>query len=442
MRVSPDTTRDTTARPWCPVYAARVRDLPSRFWAPADLTELRAAIDAVDCAGLPLVVDAWGWGGDDAAPAAIELPRARPHPAALTLLARAAGVQPAVLGALVAGEVWVDDAGAPALWPCYPEEDAQWRPAAEVEARRLGVDLPARHLDEPFDPAWYLARTGPDALGRWLAGRGVDAGGIEVRTIVAPPRRRLRPVRHEGGWRGPSVVAQALSRLAWGPIVDEVDLDRRLRQVCAGLGGEVVEPPPSPAWEDLSLAPGDGRLDGLRAEPGGVVVRCGDRAVLVAAGGAVGPAPAFPSPGHGPTSPCGRFTWAGTAVERLADGVQVGELPDAPPPRGPVVLPPPDAPTTVLGGVRFTIRRASGRVAPGPGAAFALGADGRWRWVQGGVLGVGRRSVARLGSPAHHAAFSPDGAALWVLTDDVLAHLVDDGGWRLVRSWPVAEVSP
>lgn len=408
------------------------RDLVDRFWAPADLDELRAAGAEAEAADWPDAREAWTWDGDRRARAVVRLPLTRPHPAAAVAWGRARGWAPGVVAAVLAEAAWIDDAGRAVRWPWYREQDAAERPGALAAVD--GLALPPRFLDEPHDPAWYFARSGAAAL--------PDLPVVSV--LPLPPRARFRPVRHEGGWRGPSALEQQVQRLVHGWVTDEAHLDRVLRAVCAGFGGAAApEPPSAPAplardaWPD-----GDGRLEGLRTHPEGVEVTSGPRSVVWTADGRADDGPRRPEPAAcGVLSACERYALRGAEVVHRADDVVVAELPEAPASRR-RLIPAPDRPTTVLGGVSFTVRRAGSAVVPGVAQALVLPAGQPWRWVLDGILGVGRRAVGWLGDDARHAAFTADGGGLWVLTGDALHLLVDEGGWRLLRSWPVAEVRP
>lgn len=422
-----------------------MRDLVSRFWAPADLAELRVAVVEAAGADGPDASEAYGWGGDPGAVAFARLPVPRLHPAVLPAWARSRGWSVTAAAAVAAEAAWVDEAGRPVRWPWYREEDAEERPRAERADD--GLALPPRLLDEPFDPSWYFARSGPAALD------GLDAFVVSV--VPLPPAGRWRPARHEGGWTGPSALEQHVRRLIHGVVEDEEALDALLRRVCAGFGGEVA---PAPAVEPESGVPGEGdpvddgapaRLDGLRGVAGGVEVTAGARVRRVSPDGPgvrfARASDALPGWGDGVASTCGRYLLATReepTIVRVSDGVVVAELPTPRAPRR-TLLPPRAGATTTLGGVRFTVSRAGTAVAPGTPEALAVGPGGQWRWVVDGVLGVGRKAVASLGDAARHAAFAPDGRAVWVLTDDALHHLVEEGGdWRLAASWPAAEVTP
>lgn len=443
----------------------------------------------------------------------LTLPEPRPHPGAVRLWAEATGDRLDALEAVLAEEAWIDDDGQVYLWPWYPEEDADERLSAAIRAESLGVGLPPRHLDAPFDPSHYFARSGPDAVRRRVAARGVDPDAGSVRRIVVLPRAQRR---FEGGGRAPDPVSQASGRLArWtrlaefaGPeaarwLSDRIDAD--LRRLAASLVGDPwpVAPPDAVrlATPSPDARPAGGRLCGLAVVDGGAVVvlehggwlhldndgavvgRWPGRVVFAARGGvlveldgelavrdlaacgwrsgwladavdALGidrvPTPVDVDDRSTPEiSACGRYALdadEGATVVRLSDqlvvdealsgfwGVTTRKKPLFDPERVS------DGVVTELGGVRFTVSRGNGRVAPGRGWALALGADDRWWWSMGEILATRGKAVARVGVPVLHAAFAADASAWWALT---ASHLVTVAlPSARARALPLPAVSP
>lgn len=458
-------------------------DLARRFFAPPDLVALHAAVREAEARGGPPASEAWGgWAGDPTGWSRIELPVARPHPAAFSGWADAVRVPPEALQALVAEAVWVDDDGRFRLWPWYPEEEATERPLAAADAARLGVALPPRHLDAPYDPAWYFARSGLPSLGRVLAARGIDLGAGMVRVVPVPPLREFHEVRYPGGGRELPATAQALHALLARASDDPEGLDGLLSRVCRAFGASVVEPPPERLELEIppsGAAEGDGRVDSVSAVDTGAVLGRGETWSLVGPDGQTSPRRvgtvgfaarsgvfvSFPAGGSGvwdlvrdrwcegdwrahaalfgvEAPPFPLSAWNGIPVRsacglyddeapvvRLADGVAVGRLPRGRAARRPPLLDvdalQPGA--TVLSGIRFAVRRTPALVVPGRRSfAFTLaGARGprteRWHWCTGDGIGIGPRTVARLGVDVHHAAWDATGDHLWVVT---AAHLV------------------
>jgi hypothetical protein len=450
----------------------RTSDLLRRFYAPDDLDALRDAVAALDASGWPDAGEVWRWGGDRTVWSRLALPSPRPHPVATALWARRLGLDPAALRGLVAEQIWVDDKGGLVAWPWYPEEDDAARPEAEARAAAWGVAVPSRHLDAPYDPAWYLARSGPEALAALVRRSGGDPDDTRVVAVPVPPLRTMPDVRHEGGGKAPPETLQRLRALA---VVDDDEVDARLARVCAAFGA--VLPPVVP--EPTALAPLDGsagapgRIDGLWCVDGGVVLSAGDAWRFVSDAGVAGPwqpgAVAFAARGgvfvdgdhlfdlaagawrSGPwedhrallgvelppyrpwafrgrssRSDCGRYTNEtdeDDIVVRAADATWVGPWPGTSRSRAPALLAPVAAGVvTTLRGVVFTVRRTTSAVVERADArAFVLDPDEEWVWFDAGVFGVGRKARARLGPVAHQVAFDLAGARWWALLD---AHLV------------------
>ncbi len=274
------------------------RRSPSRapsFYRPRSLAELAAAVAAGDEAASGETRELWScW---DAGASTLHLPGPRLHPAAAALLAPAAGTTRLALDAVMRRRAYVDDDGALRLWPWYPEEDEGARPRAVAEAAACGLPLPRELLDEPFEPAHYLQRSGLEVLTAWLASRGVDASAARVDRVPVPPRAAFRDERFEGGLSAPSRAAQAVSRLLRTvqlfEYVDDAEerarlearLDADLARLCARLAGEDGEDgedgSPSPAAEEpepIALPPSEseqppvGRVVRIFAVKGGAVL--------------------------------------------------------------------------------------------------------------------------------------------------------------------------
>jgi hypothetical protein len=274
----------------------------ARFFAPEHPSDIAAALDWVQERSVGDAKEVWerlGWGGDASVWSILALPASVPHPLAVPLVAGAIGQPPGALRALMVGEAWRDCDGLLRLWPWYPEEDADARPLAEAAAATTGVALPVRHLDEPYDAAWYLRRTGPAALERLLA--EYDVALPTVDRVPIPPPDALPKTRFEGGAPAPGVASQAARRLiravelvsyvgraeARAPYLRHVE--HALARLCAALGGPPL-PTPEPDRSPLvasSEPPVPGRVDGLWAVDDGVVLSAGDAALHVGGDGAI-----------------------------------------------------------------------------------------------------------------------------------------------------------
>jgi hypothetical protein len=268
------------------------------FFEPASPDELAAALAWTDAHSKGDAEHVWGYDGDPEAWSVLRLPSPRIHPRAAEMFAVAAGVPASAIAAVLAGHAFVDDDGVLRLWPWYPEEEAATRPIAERQAAELGVALPRAHLDQPFEPAHYVARASMAALERWLAARGVDASRARVDRVPMPPRNAFAMECYEGGMHAPTPGRQALARLAYTTslfdyiregdegatrVQFEARLDRDLAIACARIGGgamparaaEEAEPVVVPEIETAPI----GRVQGLLALRG--------RALLVTEGALV-----------------------------------------------------------------------------------------------------------------------------------------------------------
>lgn len=228
----------------------------------------------------------WRWGH-------VQLSRPVLHPVACHRWALALGWRPEVAAALLDGEVYLEVDGSPALWPWYREQDAALRASAASRGAALGVPLPPRFLDEPYESAWYLRRAGLAALMQAVRAAGLaDLEAATIDVVPAPPLRERPPIREVGGVV-PGRVSQALSRLVEyatlaargeAPEVDQA-LRRALTVVVAELGGEVSPParerevpilsgaPPRPAHLATASAPDRfSTLLGVWAAEGGLVL--------------------------------------------------------------------------------------------------------------------------------------------------------------------------
>ena len=245
----------------------------------------------------------WTEGDASAAWTVLALPVPRLHPRAPELFAAAAGVPVSALRAVLERAAYIADDGAVRLWPWYPEEDADERPRARELAARLGVLLPGELLDEPYEPAYYLRRSGMAAVRAWLAARGIDADRAVLTRVVLPTAKGYPMHRHEGGLHAPSRVAQAgaavvravemfayVSERTMG--CWEAQIDAALVRLCAALAGTVEEE--AAVTEQIatpmfaSEAPrAPGRVCGLFALTNGALLICDAAFVAVDRDGAV-----------------------------------------------------------------------------------------------------------------------------------------------------------
>lgn len=260
-----------------------------RFFAPRDADELAAALMGAE----QDESEAW---------TVVALPVPRLHPRAPELFAAAAGVPVSALRAVLERAAYIADDGAVRLWPWYPEEDADERPRARELAARLGVLLPGELLDEPYEPAYYLRRSGMAAVRAWLAARGIDADRALLERVVLPTTRTYPPHRHEGGLLARSRVVQA--GRAVSQAVDlfayvsertmgfwEAQIDAALARLCAAVEGAVdgrvvvSEKIAAPIFaSETPRAPG--RVCGVFALNDGALLVCDAALVAVDRGGA------------------------------------------------------------------------------------------------------------------------------------------------------------
>jgi hypothetical protein len=174
------------------------------------------------------------------------LPAPRLHPRAAAIFAELSGVAATAITAVVDGAAYVADDGALCLWPWYPEETVA---DAAATAARLGLALPPQHLDEPFEPAYYLRRSGSAPLIAWLTARGIDVGRASIDRLPIPPRGTWKAQRFEGSLTAPPPASQALGATLravqmFAYVNDEARpylearLDRALGQLFARLAGD------------------------------------------------------------------------------------------------------------------------------------------------------------------------------------------------------------
>ena len=163
--------------------------------------------------------EVFGWEGSDEARwrhGHLRLVAPLMHPLVGAAIAEALGWSQRALAGVLEGELYVDEAGRPRLLPWYAEEDAAARPKATARAAELGVALPERHLDEPWEGSWYVARSGARAL---LAQVGrlwpeEDPEGALVRVIPVVPMAQRPMVTMEGGHAMPGEMDRMLEA-AW-----------------------------------------------------------------------------------------------------------------------------------------------------------------------------------------------------------------------------------
>ena len=212
----------------------------------------------------------------------LALPAPRLHPRAVKIFAELSGVAATAIAAVLDGAAYVADEGELCLWPWYPEEH---EPEAAATAARLGLALPPHHLDEPFEPAYYLRRCGSAPLIAWLAARGIDVGRaliarsgsagprstaegrceVLIDRLPIPPRAMWKAQRFEGGLTAPAPASQALgATLRAVGLFEYVDdesrpyaearLDRAIGQLFARLAGD-DEPAVTPESSDALELP-------------------------------------------------------------------------------------------------------------------------------------------------------------------------------------------
>jgi hypothetical protein len=209
-----------------------------------------------------------GWGH-------FELPEPVLHPLALPAWSAAAGTPEETLRALERGEVYIGDGGGLHLWPWWPHQEAL-RPEAGARAAKLGVGMPERHLGAPWDPPFYLERTGLEALLRWLADRGVvDPEGARIRRLPLPPHGACPPVRFEGGQELPGPGDRLRDRLmevaTWyyeaGSAESRAGLGDLLTGWLAAWGAPVEAPAPPPTERLEAAGPPPAGLPGWMEPP-------------------------------------------------------------------------------------------------------------------------------------------------------------------------------
>jgi hypothetical protein len=323
--------------------AAIARELSRGFFAPRPeavaLDIERSVAILVGGRGLPALSDgpaASRWGRSDL-PRHIDVPGGVSHPAASALRAAILGRAVAQLDALGDAEIYLGDGGELHLWPWYPEQDGELRPAAIARAAELDVEPPERFLDEPFEPAWYWTRTGEAALEQLFVAAGRAPPRLEVSAI--PVFDHGEAIEWEGGGTAlpaAAQIAQELAALA-GHLehVEDVELRDRilgelrdlLADYVAAVNGEpepsrsrratleLAGAPESAAASDEEPVAAIGTTATLRrvwASDGGAVVACTGAVVVVDASGAVRRA-----------WPCEQVPWfcgAGLALSLDGDG--------------------------------------------------------------------------------------------------------------------------
>lgn len=136
------------------------------------------------------------------------------HPASAATIANARGWTPAAAQAVLDGEAYVEVDGSARLFPWYAEEDEETRPPAQARADRLGLALAPRFLDEPFESAWYVARTGPDAVGEATRVDLVPLFPMSLRPLALGPGGALSVGRITQDYE---LLLAALAPLEWAP---------------------------------------------------------------------------------------------------------------------------------------------------------------------------------------------------------------------------------
>lgn len=274
-----------------------------RFFRPERLSDLTRALEELDRCSAGDMREVWGHGARGAHTkwSQLRLPRPLLHPAAPRLWADAAGVSADALFAVQRTDAFVAGDGTLTLWPWYREEDALARPLAEAESATTGLALPADFLDEPYDPSYYLKRSGQGAVQALLAARGVAGADVGfVDRVPVPPRRGFEPVAYEGGLTAAPIAEQRFVALArWVERAADLDEDdlaelepilaHAFAEVVAAMGGDhtraaraprPVEPPP--VVEEI---PAVGRAIAVWAVDGGALLETEGRIIEVAADG-------------------------------------------------------------------------------------------------------------------------------------------------------------
>jgi len=189
-------TQALAAAAWCFFF-------PRPAHLAADLASARAALTVLDDAD-----------EQEEGPGALRLPFPVTSPAALAALGATWGWDAAAIKALLAEEAYQAPDGSLRLFPWYREQDDEQRPLALADAERLGIPLPDRFLDEPYESRWYLDRSGAALLKEALG----DTAGLAVARVPAWPtpvdsdaevasvcyqrlRERSRRVRYEMTYR-------------------------------------------------------------------------------------------------------------------------------------------------------------------------------------------------------------------------------------------------
>jgi hypothetical protein len=219
------------------------------FFASHDPAEIARALAWADEHATADASEGWSSSSDETAWSTLRLPAPRVHPRAPELFAAAAGVTPNALRAVLAREAYIDDAGALRAWPWYPEEDAAERSRVEATLAATGLAMPGELLDEPYEPAHYLARSGLEAIEAWLGGRGLDPAMARVDRVPVPPRGEHGSERYEGGMQAEARVGQAVGALAravrtWAYVDDEEgrnEVGRRIDAALARLCDTITE---------------------------------------------------------------------------------------------------------------------------------------------------------------------------------------------------------
>jgi len=205
------------------------------------------------------------------APAALVLPFPLTAPAGLAALGVPRGRSPDVIAALLAQDIYIEADDTPRLFPSYREQDEEQRPLALAASERLGVALPDRFLDEPYECRWYLDRSGDAALHlsaddraalvtdrvpMWPDGAtGATASPVADVAVEAICYRRLREycrrLRDEQRYQGGDADWLSRARKGLSHLLDDY-----ARAVMSGgdraillVDEELLRPLEAPAWD-------------------------------------------------------------------------------------------------------------------------------------------------------------------------------------------------
>ncbi|MEZ4238725.1 MAG: hypothetical protein R3F59_21755 [Myxococcota bacterium] len=189
------------------------------------------------------------------------------------------GLAAGAAAALAREEVYAEDDGRLHLYPWYPHEDPELAGPAAARAAALGVALPPRHLDAPYECCWYLARCGPRFLARfgdpspltsvpgWADPGAPTVPGVLYQRLEAAAQAIARelPYRDDPDWR--ATAARALSDAVAAYLRARTDPDPALLLLDDDLQAPLAPPEDDAPDDPLRLVDvrlvGDGLLLGF-----------------------------------------------------------------------------------------------------------------------------------------------------------------------------------